>query len=96
MKEAVEGAHNDIRQRGDAAVRELAEHFNNWSPETFQLTEDEIQSRIINLYEQTVKDIKFVQAQVRRFALGVFIAQDLKFYVKPALVRHVDIHWYSL
>ncbi len=68
VKEIVENILNDIRERGDAAVRELSERFDNWSPESFRLSQSEIEDIIAGLPEQTVEDIKFAQAQVSRFA----------------------------
>ena len=42
VKATVETTLKDIETRGDAAVRELSEKFDNWSPESFQLSDDEI------------------------------------------------------
>jgi len=64
----VEGILEDVGRRGDAAVRELSAKFDNWSPENFRLSADDIQTLIDSLPEQTVEDIKFAQAQIRRFA----------------------------
>jgi sulfopropanediol 3-dehydrogenase len=58
----------DIDERGDAAVRELSERFDDWSPESFRLSEEEIRGLIESLPRQTVEDIEFAQAQIRRFA----------------------------
>ena len=68
VKATVETTLKDIEIRGDAAVRELSERFDNWSPESFRLSEGEIQACIARLPEQTIKDIEFAQAQIRKFA----------------------------
>ena len=68
VKETVEGILDDIRARGDIAVRELSERFDNWSPGSFRLSQAEIDVILDSLSEQTIADIKFAQAQVRRFA----------------------------
>lgn len=68
VKETVENILNDIRQHGDAAVRELSKTFDEWNPEGFQLADSQIQECIDSLPQQTVEDIEFAQAQVRRFA----------------------------
>ena len=68
VKETVEKILGDIRTRGDAAVRELSQQFDNWSPKTFRLSQAEIEDILSNLPKQTVTDIKFAQAQVQRFA----------------------------
>jgi sulfopropanediol 3-dehydrogenase len=57
-----------VRDRGDAAVRELSARFDNWEPERFRLDESEVQRCIELTDEQTLADIEFAQAQVRRFA----------------------------
>lgn len=65
---AVSGMIADIAQRGDRAVREYSERFDRWSPETFRLSEGEIKSLIAEVPGQVLEDIRFAQAQVRRFA----------------------------
>lgn len=64
----VRGIIADIRGRGEAAVREYAETFDRWTPQSFRLSEDEIATIIATLPQQVIDDIVFVQAQVRRFA----------------------------
>ena len=68
VKGIVEGILADIDSRGDAAVRELSEKFDNWSPESFRLTEAQVQACIDSLPESTIEDIKFAQFQIRNFA----------------------------
>ena len=68
IRQTVEGILEDVGRRGDAAVRELSAKFDNWSPENFRLSNDEIQELIRSLPEQTIEDIKFAQTQIRRFA----------------------------
>ena len=68
VKSTVETTLKDIENRGDAAVRELSEKFDNWSPESFRLSDEEIQAAMSRLPESTIEDIKFAQAQIRKFA----------------------------
>lgn len=68
LKAAVENVLDDIRNRGEQAVRELSQRFDNWSPESFRLSDEVIQAILNTLPQQTIDDIKFAQAQVRRFA----------------------------
>lgn len=68
VKTTVEGILRDIDSRGDTAVRELSEKFDKWSPEDFRLSNDEIEACISRLPKQTIEDIEFAQAQIRRFA----------------------------
>ncbi|SHG94332.1 histidinol dehydrogenase [Cognatishimia maritima] len=64
----VEATLKDIEARGDAAVRELSEKFDNYSPESFRLSEAQIEELMGQLTERELADIKFAQAQVRNFA----------------------------
>ena len=58
----------DIEKRGEAAVRELSATFDNWEPESFQLTESQIEEIVAGVDPRTVDDIKFAQTQIRNFA----------------------------
>jgi sulfopropanediol 3-dehydrogenase len=68
VKATVEATLKDIETGGDTAVRELSEKFDNWSPESFRLSDDEIKAAMARLPEQTIDDIKFAQTQIRKFA----------------------------
>jgi sulfopropanediol 3-dehydrogenase len=68
VKETVSGVIADIRERGDAAVREYSAKFDNWSPRAFLLTAAQVDDIIAGLPDQVIEDITFVQAQVRGFA----------------------------
>ncbi len=64
----VEGILDSIRDRGDEAVRELSVKFDKWNPDSFKLSQAQIDEVIASLPEQVIEDIKFAQAQVRNFA----------------------------
>ncbi len=68
VRQTVEAILDDIMQRGDVAVRELSAKFDKWEPREFRLSASEIQSLIDSLPKQVIDDIKFAQAQIRRFA----------------------------
>jgi len=68
VKATVESTLKNIETRGDAAVRELSEKFDQWSPESFRLSDSEIDACVARLPEQTIDDIKFAQTQIRNFA----------------------------
>lgn len=68
VRDTVEKVLADIEQRGDAAVRELSNRFDNWDRESYRLTPDEIQQCIDKLDPQDLRDIEFAQKQVRNFA----------------------------
>ncbi|WP_170453018.1 histidinol dehydrogenase [Ruegeria arenilitoris] len=64
----VEATLKDIETRGDAAVRELSEKFDNYSPASFHLSQQEIDDLIAQLSDRELADIKFAQEQVMNFA----------------------------
>jgi len=68
VSQTVEGIIADIRDRGDHAVRELSEKFDKWSPESFRLTDSQINKCIESLSPQAIADIEFAQTQIRNFA----------------------------
>lgn len=68
VKSIVEGILKDIETRGDDAVRDLSEKFDKWSPESYRLSDEEIKACVDRLPESTIDDIKFAQAQIRKFA----------------------------
>src|ERR1700754_538432 len=68
VRETVEGILADVEARRDAAVRELSQKFDNWSPASFKLTASEIERAIAQVNKRDLDDIKFAQAQVRNFA----------------------------
>ena len=67
-RQIVEGILTDVQTRGDEAVRELSQKFDKWSPESFRLSDEKIQEIVATVPEKTQEDIKWAQAQVRRFA----------------------------
>ena len=67
-KIVVEQTLKDIEVRGDAALREFSAKFDNYTPDYFRLSEQEISDLIEDLSERELADIKFAQRQVRNFA----------------------------
>lgn len=68
VQKIVADAISDIRNRGDEAVREYSEKFDNYSPESFLLSSTEIDDILERLPDQVIEDIKYVQEQVRTMA----------------------------
>jgi sulfopropanediol 3-dehydrogenase len=58
----------DVRERGDDAVREHSTRLDGWSPESFRLGSEEIERTVASVSPQVLDDIRFCQVQVRRFA----------------------------
>jgi sulfopropanediol 3-dehydrogenase len=68
VRETVTGVIADIRERGDEAVREYSQKFDNWSPSSFRLSAESIEAIVAGVPAQALDDIRFVQQQVRAFA----------------------------
>jgi len=64
----VEGILADVEARGDAAVRDLSEKFDKWSPAHFRLSDTDVEQALSAVSKQDLDDIRFAQAQVRNFA----------------------------
>jgi sulfopropanediol 3-dehydrogenase len=68
VRRQVEDILARIEAEGDAAVRALSTQFDGWTPESFRLTEPEIEAALSKVSRQDLDDIRFAQAQVRNFA----------------------------
>ncbi|MFF0905464.1 UNVERIFIED_CONTAM: histidinol dehydrogenase [Kocuria sp. CPCC 205316] len=68
VRAIVEGVIDDIRARGDAAVREYSQKFDNYGPESFLLTDEQLAEVMDRVPQQVIEDITFVQEQVRHMA----------------------------
>ncbi|MDH3531929.1 MAG: histidinol dehydrogenase [Gammaproteobacteria bacterium] len=87
VKATVESILTDIDARGDAAVRQLSEKFDKWSPESFRLSDEEIEACVARLPQQTIDDIQFAQTQIRRFAeIQKAALQDVEQETIPGVV----------
>jgi len=68
VRHTVESILQDVAARGDAAVRELSEKFDKWSPPSFRLSRGDLDAIVAKVPPSTIADIKFAQAQIRNFA----------------------------
>ncbi|MBM6596380.1 histidinol dehydrogenase [Microvirga pudoricolor] len=68
VRSTVEGILEDIAARGDAAVREISQRFDNYAPASFRLTPSEIEAAMQQVSPRDMEDIRFAQDQIRRFA----------------------------
>jgi len=68
VRSIVEGTLKEIEARGDAAVRELSEKFDNYTPPSFRLSRSEIEALMNQVSARDMEDIRFAQEQVRNFA----------------------------
>ena len=68
VRAAVEATLADIEARGDDAVRDLSAKFDRYAPDHFRLTPSEIEAAMARVTAREMEDIRFAQAQIRRFA----------------------------
>src|ERR1700722_15617033 len=68
VRATVEAIIDDVRERGDEAVREASERPDGWSPESFRLSPDDVLAIVDQVPAEVIRDIEFCQRQVRRFA----------------------------
>jgi sulfopropanediol 3-dehydrogenase len=68
VRATVESVLADIATRGDAAVRDLSVKFDKYDPPAFRLTQSEIEAAVQKVSPRDIADIRFAQAQIRRFA----------------------------
>jgi sulfopropanediol 3-dehydrogenase len=96
VRETVEGILAEIEARGEEAVRELSQKFDNWAPPSFKLAPQEIERAIGDVARRDLDDIKFAQAQVRNFAQKQKdTMRDLEVETLPGVVlghRHIPVN----
>src|ERR1700752_3063880 len=95
IRSTVEGIIADVRARGDAAVRELSERFDKWSPPSFKLSKSEIEDLVAKVSPETIDEIKFSQTKIRNFAeIPRAAMKDVEVETLPGVVlghRHIPV-----
>ncbi|HEY5900047.1 MAG TPA: histidinol dehydrogenase [Burkholderiales bacterium] len=66
VRQTVEGILDDVKKRGDAAIREYSQKFDKWEPK--RLSRTDLDAIVARVPAGTIADIKFAQAQIRQFA----------------------------
>ena len=87
VSEVVKNTLKVIEQKGDKAVREFSEKFDNYSPKSYRLSAAEIESLVKKVSPQDLKDIKFAQEQIRNFAQAQRNSmQDIEVETMPGVI----------
>ena len=87
VSEIVKSTLKAIEARGDEAVREFSEKFDNYTPKSFKLSPAEIDSLVQKVSPQDLEDIKFAQEQVRNFAQAQRGSmQDIEVETMPGVI----------
>lgn len=72
LYETVDSIIKDVCARGDSAVREYSQKFDQVDIQSTKVTQSEIDKALASFDEQTLKDSKFAIEQVRNFAQAQF------------------------
>ena len=87
VRETVTAIIDDVRRRGDEAVREYSEKFDGWAPQSYRLSEADIERCVASVSQRDKDDIAFAQTQIRAFALTQRAAlQDVEVETLPGVV----------
>ncbi|HLL94730.1 MAG TPA: histidinol dehydrogenase [Spirosoma sp.] len=87
VQEIVTGILDDIKKNGGEAVHRLSEKFDRWNPTSFRLTNQQIEEIVASVSERTMQDLRWAQAQVRRFAqIQKSTLQDIEIETIPGVV----------
>jgi len=96
VRQTVESILDDVKKRGNAAILELSEKFDKWSPASFKLTPQEIERAIAQVPKRDLDDIKFAQTQVRNFAQAQRDSmRDVEVETLPGVLlghRHIPVN----
>ncbi|HCU34637.1 MAG TPA: histidinol dehydrogenase [Armatimonadetes bacterium] len=86
----------ELEANGMDAVRAYSEKFDDWSPESFELTPAQMDEAIGQLSEQAIADTDYCQANVRAFAqaqLGTMLPLEVQ--TRPGVFlghRHIPVN----
>lgn len=86
---------DDIRGNGEEAIRRYSAELDDWSPESFLVSEEEIDRALLEVGDDLRASIAFAQEQVRNFArLQRETLHDLEVETRPGVVlghRHIPV-----
>ncbi|HEX4011847.1 MAG TPA: histidinol dehydrogenase [Solirubrobacteraceae bacterium] len=95
VRELVSEILLDVEREGERAVRRYSERFDNWTPEHFVLTPDEVQRRIAGVPDELRGHIDLAAEQIRAFAAAQRATlRDVEVSTLPGIVlghRHVPV-----
>ncbi|MCZ6888556.1 MAG: histidinol dehydrogenase, partial [Gammaproteobacteria bacterium] len=85
----------DLEQRGMDAVREYSKEFDQWEPDSFELSPTDVESAIQNCDPQLIADTEYCQNNVRAFAQAQLATlQPLETEIRPGIIlghKHIPV-----
>ena len=96
VQKTVEFIIKDIETRGDVAVKEYSQKFDQWDPADFRLSRAEIEAAQKKLSAREIEDIEFAQKQIRNFAqIQRDSMKDVEVETLPGIIlghKHIPIN----
>ena len=87
VKKIVEETLLKIQKEGDKYIRELSIKFDNYSPKSFRLSDEEINSLMDEVSDGDKKDIEFAQKQIKTFAKAQLnTLNELEIETQPGVI----------
>ena len=87
VKKIVEETLLKIEKEGDKYIRELSIKFDNYSPKSFRLSDEEINSLMDEVSDEDKKDIEFAQKQIKTFAKAQLnTLKELEIETQPGVI----------
>lgn len=87
---------DDLRKNGMDAVRKYSQKFDDWNPDRFELTQQQISEAIAKCDQQLVQDTEFCQGNVRAFAEAQLATlRPLEVEISPGIIlghKHIPIN----
>jgi len=86
----------DLEENGMDAVRKYSAKFDDWNPDSFELSGEQIEAAIAELDEQAIADTDYCQANVRAFAAAQLTTLlPLEVEIRPGVVlghQHIPVN----
>ncbi|MCC6442555.1 MAG: histidinol dehydrogenase [Armatimonadetes bacterium] len=86
----------DMEQNGMEAIRRYSARFDAWNPDSFELSDEQVEQAIASLPEQAIQDTDYCQANVRAFATAQFeTLKPLEVEIRPGVIlghRHIPVN----
>ncbi len=87
VKKIVEETLLKIQKEGDKYIRQLSIKFDNYSPKSFRLSDEEINSLMDEVSDGDKKDIEFAQKQIKTFAKAQLnTLKELEIETQPGVI----------
>lgn len=91
----VSGMLVDLEKNGMDAVRKYSAKFDDWNPDSFELSDSQIEEAINALPQQVIKDTDYCQSNVREFAQAQLrTMQPLEVEIRPGVIlghKHIPV-----